>query len=270
MGLLLWLQSMACAANMPPHLTDFITKSPNGKYDFVMLGVENIPPTGFLHGGIKRDNALRDRYPLTGLYLHDSNIPLWTAEINAFDVIVADDGHHLARIGPWPLLDDYEELAVDFYEDGNKIRSYTVRDLIGNKEWCLPKSWSHYRWLMDIDEPHSRAGKSVETMTLKTHLGQLIEFNLSNGEMHETTPPHSRIICNPFSPQERIRFRQAQEEADKSVKPKSIISPPDEEHQSNPLALLVIILGVVVVIFHSWQANRPKRPNSQSFDHEEP
>ena len=267
---LIWGLPRLSLADQPAPLVDSITTSPNGRFDFVMLGVENIPPETFLHGGIQMDQNLRDRYPSTGLYLHESNIPLWTANINAFNVIVADDGHHLARIGPWPLKEDYEELAVDFFEDGKMIRSYSVRDLVGNKDWCLPKSWSHYRWLQNILRSRDQLNKTAdpEKVSLKTLLGQTFEFDLSSGEMRESTPKNQEITCNPDSPQDRIRRRKVQEEANKTPLPEPI-DPSDHERYTNFWALLIFIIGIPIVLAHSWHSHGKDEHDSEPNDHDE-
>ncbi len=269
-SLLLWVLPGLSIADIPAALPDFITTSPNGRFDFVMLGAENISPETFLHGGIAEDKTLRERYPSTGLYLHDSNIPLWTTNINAFHIIVANDGHHIARIGPWPLKDDYEELAIDFFEDGKKIKSYSVRDLVGNKDWCLPKTWSHYRWLQQILQPgeRSKSPPSTDKLILKTLLGQTFDFDISSGEIRESTPPGKEITCNPDSPQDRIRRRKAQEEANMTPLPETI-DPSDHEPYTNLWALLFFIIAIPIVLFHSWHSHRKGEHDSESNDREE-
>jgi hypothetical protein len=192
---------------------------------------------------------------------------LWTTNINAFHVIVADDGHHIARIGPWPLKDDYEELAIDFFEDGKRIKSYSVRDLVGNKDWCLPKSWSHYRWIQEILQP-GEPSHGTDKLIVKTLLGQTFDFDMSRGEIRETTPPGKDIKCNPDSPQERIRRRQAQEEANKTPLPEPI-DPSDHESYTNLWALLFFTIAIPIVLFHSWHSHRKGEQNPESRDHDE-
>jgi hypothetical protein len=90
-------------------------------------------------------------YPKSGLYLADgSKTPLWTVDWYG-GVELSLDGRYLVRWGPWAPARDlkYTTLAVAFYKDGVKLRSYAVRNLVSNPT-KLPYSSDHYQWLHSI------------------------------------------------------------------------------------------------------------------------
>lgn len=125
---------------------------------------------------------------------------LWRTEgWYAFKVFLADDGRHLARMGPWPLgwEPTPEHLAVAFYRDGQLLRSYSTADLIKDKK-RVRVSASHYRWLAVADnsdwfrfdpdrEPH--LDNYYREFRLKTIEGVLYRFSVETGAIIEEVPP---------------------------------------------------------------------------------
>jgi hypothetical protein len=133
-------------ADSPAPLRDFVEESKNGEYVFVMLACEQDTSAFNQLGGVKEDTGIRQKYRHSGLYTKTSSgKPLWTFDWNAYGVVVSDDGHHVARFGPWPRADNYDELAIAFYRDGQVIKTYVVNDLI-NDAARLDRSVSHYMW----------------------------------------------------------------------------------------------------------------------------
>ena len=248
--LVMILVSPKAFADTPAPMVDFIETTANGQYDFVMLPELNRSPEAFTYGGVKKKPELRDQYPASGLYLHGSKVPLWTVNWNAFVVVLSDDGHHVAQLGPWPITDHYDELAIAFYEDGRLLKSWSVRDLVGNKGICLPQSVSHYRWLSHLypkTEKKQLSGERDE-VKLETYLDQTIRFDLATGEKIESLPQLKDIACTPHA----------------SIPP-PYQAPMDtspynpmvfEEHERNGSVLMILFTGMIGLLIHAYRSHR--------------
>lgn len=156
---------------------DRVQLTENGKYILVMLG-----------DSLGADSKIRARYPAAGLYdAKGSAEPLWTVDWYSSEVYPASDGKHLVRMGPWPGLRDgmrlrpgdraLEELAVAFYEQGELLRSYAIKDLIIRPEKLLV-SVSHFRWKKRVSFDDA-AGRLI----IWTYDDRKLSFDISSGGM---------------------------------------------------------------------------------------
>lgn len=134
---------------------DFIRPSKGGEYSFVMLRPGARPRSSrdykvYSDSSTDKhhwvDGASSSDYLTSGLFRNGEGKPVWTVDWYSFDVRACSDGVHLVRFGPWPDSgDEGKTLAVAFYRNGKKIRSYAVRDLV-HEILDLPHSISHYQW----------------------------------------------------------------------------------------------------------------------------
>lgn len=155
---LLWTQSAYADSPIPPHTWERAV----GSYRFVMLDPYDRTPQA----------AEGMRYPAAGLYRADGPPePLWTVDWYAHEgeVFLSADGEYLARMGPWPQIDNFDELAVAFYRNGALTKSYRVRDLV-EKPDSLPRSVSHYGWHGDVAYDPTQMRLTVATVTGLTYL----------------------------------------------------------------------------------------------------
>jgi hypothetical protein len=64
----------------------------------------------------------------------------------AFKGHLSDDGRYFVRFGPWASdQDNHTDLAIAFYDRGQLVKEYQVRDLIQEPD-LLEDSVSHYTW----------------------------------------------------------------------------------------------------------------------------
>jgi len=72
---------------------------------------------------------------------------LWRVEgWYAFGGEISDDGRYFVRYGPWASdCKEFTDLAIAFYDNGDLLKEYQVRDLIKNAN-SLEYSVSHYQW----------------------------------------------------------------------------------------------------------------------------
>lgn len=125
---------------------------------------------------------------------------LWRTEgWYASTVLLANDGRHLVRMGPWPSgwEPTPEHLAVAFYRDGQLLRSYSTADLIKDKK-RVQVSASHYFWLAVADhsdwfrfdpDREPRLDNNYGEFRLKTIEGVLYRFSLESGKIIGEVPP---------------------------------------------------------------------------------
>jgi hypothetical protein len=181
-GLLLFFASTV-KADSPVPLNDFSKISKNGKYIFVLIANGDDPSNYNPMGQVwKKDELLRQKYPVSGLYLNDgSTTPLWTVDWNTDDysLEVSSDGRHVVRVGPWPFQGQYQEDALSFYEDGQLIKKYLVQDLVALPGF-LPKTVSHYMWLNEKVLDDDQGLLSIETKN-----GEKYTFELASGKIVE-------------------------------------------------------------------------------------
>lgn len=136
--ILLWAGSAYADEPRPPQAWERIV----GPYRFVMLTPPGWTPQG----------SEESFYPATGLYRADGPPePLWVVDWYAFEeeVFLSPEGEYLARMGPWPGSERYDDLAVAFYRNGSLTKAYLVKDLVAKPE-NLPHSVSHYQWRQQV------------------------------------------------------------------------------------------------------------------------
>jgi len=132
--------------------------------------------------GAAPDEEIRAKYARSGLYKNDgSKEPIWVVDWYASKVDVTSDGRHLIRWGPWPLLRDYRELALEFYEDGQLLKSYRISDLVARPS-KLPRTVSHYAWMEEAELDQDK-----KELFLKTQNGEEYSFDVTTGEILTST-----------------------------------------------------------------------------------
>lgn len=178
LGAIFGLPSFA-SADEPNVVRDFSQASPNGEFLFVLLANDTIDSYNQA-GSVLVDENLRQSYPQSGLYRNDgSNTPLWTVDWNANEVIVSSDGHSLVRWGPFPVGGNFDEIALEFYRDGQLLKSYQVDDLVSEPS-KLPETVSHYLWLKTSSYDDATGQLSLETET-----GEQYHFDVQSGAIIE-------------------------------------------------------------------------------------
>ena len=154
----------------------------------MMLAINN-PPSACGQSDVIQENEIRSQHPQSGLYRNDgSNKPLWTVNWYAFDVEISSDGKYLARWGPWPLSNNYSELALAFYEEGREISKYRVNELVAIPE-LLPHSVSHYMWVKSASFDDQNNLLFVETEN-----GEKYTFDITNGAIMDGNRPIPRLF----------------------------------------------------------------------------
>ena len=101
----------------------------------------------------------------------------------SFTVLVADDGAHVVRQGPWPRFDSRPEetLAIVFYEYGEPVKSYFVSDLVEDLS-NLEHSVSHYSWGGPLQWSENSWDDEIQVTTVE---GRVIKFNIRTAEIVE-------------------------------------------------------------------------------------
>lgn len=192
--MLLWAESAYADKPIPPHSWERAV----GSYRFVMVWPYDATP---LASGERR-------YPASGLYRADGPAePLWTVDWYAHEgeVFVAADGELLARMGPWPGSEDYDELAVAFYRNGKLTKSYHVSDLVKSPE-TLPQSASHYMWHNGVTFDPDQLRLSVATIPGITYIfdvktGQILSPGpVAGGQAGQETAPGPESRTAPWAP----------------------------------------------------------------------
>jgi hypothetical protein len=162
----------AAIGDRPARPRDYATETANGEYVFVMLAPAN--------AGAGEQSELRQRYRASGLYRNDgSSSPNWTVDWYA-ETIPSSDGIHLIRWGPW--AESVDQIAVAFYERGEEINHYHIRELISD-ESKLERSVSHVRWKSD-----SKFDDAQGLLEIRTVDGLLHHFSLTDGLLLPTHP----------------------------------------------------------------------------------
>lgn len=180
-------------ADSPAPQYDYIEEVAGGKFIFVMLSISN-DSSAYGQGGAEQDDKIRSQYTQSGLYKNDgSTQPLWTVEWYAFQVNISSDGEHLVKWGPWAWRDNYHELALLFYRNGQEIKRYHVDNLVADPT-SLPHSVSHYMWAQD-----SSFDDEQGTLFLSTHTGEKYLFDIKSGEILEETSSKSEDILEEMS-----------------------------------------------------------------------
>jgi hypothetical protein len=124
----------------------YVSPSANNKFLFVMIASIEIQQDGLDYGdeGKKEAQRIRAKYPSSGMYLNDgSTNPLWTVDWYSNSVMVASDGNHIIRLGPWAT--SLSDEAFTIFEQNNVVRSYKIGELVAT-DLLLPHSVSHFEW----------------------------------------------------------------------------------------------------------------------------
>lgn len=159
-------------ADSPAEPHSYTTLSENKEFEFVM----NAPG----------DKSGRDRRR-SGLYRRDgSSNPLWTVNWYAGSVIVASDGVHLVRSGPW--AGSLGDEAFSFFESGKLIRSYQIKDLLTTSEGLVYTS-SHFFWLKNLNFDDAKGWLSLTTLT-----GDQKVFDIAKGEIIQSGKTADRLL----------------------------------------------------------------------------
>ena len=175
----LLLPAALAHADEPVLAEDYIVDVGDGRYVFVMLVGESPVVT-----------EIGAKYQESGLYeAGETENPLWTVEWYATEVDITPDGKHLVRWGPWPSIDGYDELALEFYESGDLLRSYRVSDLVANPQ-KLPRTVSHLAWKA---ESSFDAGNGE--LYLRTEHDEEYRFDVTTGEIMEERGPINVPFC---------------------------------------------------------------------------
>lgn len=154
-----------------------------GEYIFVMLAVPD-DETAYGQGGWSEDEEIRAKYEKSGLYRSgETEEAIWTVDWYAFGVDITSDGKHLVRWGPWAFTPNYDEIALEFYENGGLLRSYRVSDLVAEPQ-RLPHTVSHYFW----DAEAEFNGEKRE-LYLKTENGKEYLFDVTTGDIIRESKP---------------------------------------------------------------------------------
>ena len=161
----------------------YSVESSNGKYVFVMIAPISVERDGlFMRDEDKKAaQRIRAKYQVSGLYLNDnSTTPLWTVDWYAYSALVASDGIHLVREGPWAQNSSTE--AFTFFANGKPVRSWKVGELVDTA--MLPHSVSHFMWeeSMQLDDRN-------QTLTVVTMSKDRYLFDFTTGERLSSRRP---------------------------------------------------------------------------------
>jgi hypothetical protein len=173
--IVLFSLSIPVLADSPAPEWDYIVEVGDGQFVFVMLSIPG-DRTAYGQGGAIQDEEIRAKYNRSGLYHNDDTVvPIWTVNWYAFRVDITFDGKHLVRWGPWAFFDNYDELALEFYENGQLLKTYLVSDIVSDPE-KLPHSVSHYTWAAEAEFDENQ-----KKLFLKTENGEEYLFDVTTG-----------------------------------------------------------------------------------------
>jgi hypothetical protein len=169
-------------ADEPPIPHDY-TQDVGEKYIFVMLSTDD--PS--VWAADIQDENIRNQYSKSGLYIKGENTPLWTVVWFAFRVNISSDGKYMVRWGDWPIIHYYDAMALEFYDNGQVIKSYTVKDLVASPS-LLPETVSHYEW-----EETSSFDSEHNILWLKTLNKEEYTFDITTGEIIKKFLPPTEV-----------------------------------------------------------------------------
>jgi hypothetical protein len=181
-------------ADKPAPPTSYKTMSPDKAYVFVMISPRTVErDAGALNEWKGQEiREIRRKYTQSGLYRNDGSTdpPLWTVDWYAHHIIVASDGVHLIRHGPWPSSTNQE--AIAFFANGELLRTYQIKELV-DIPFLLPHSVSHFEWLKSDAFDESKLEYSVTTYD-----GSRILFDARTGEIVSSLRP-ARMVGFPIA-----------------------------------------------------------------------
>jgi hypothetical protein len=181
---ILLLPAVRAHADEPVLAGDYIVEVGDGRYVFVMLASES-PVVGTV-----QDNEIRTKYEKSGLYKIDgAEKAIWTVDWYAFQVDITPDGKHLVRWGPWPSVEGYDELALEFYENGDLLRSYRVSELVAAPQ-KLPRTVSHLAWRAETE-----FNAQDRELYLRTENDEEYLFDVTTGDVLDKRVPINASLC---------------------------------------------------------------------------
>jgi hypothetical protein len=169
-------------ADEPPIQHDY-TQDVGEKYIFVMLSTDD--PS--IWAAEIQDENIRSQYSKSGLYIKGENTPLWTVDWFAFRVNISSDGKYMVRWGDWPIIHYYDAMALEFYDNGQMIKSYAVKDLVASPS-LLPETVSHYEW-----EETSSFDSEQKILWLKTLNKEEYTFDITTGGITKRFLPPTEV-----------------------------------------------------------------------------
>jgi hypothetical protein len=179
-------------ADEPPIQHDY-TQEVGEKYVFVMLSTDD-PST---KAADMQDENIRSKYNTSGLYTKGESLePLWTVDWYSFRVTISSDGKYLIRWGDWPVVSDYDALAFAFYENGQEIKRYIVKDLVASPS-LLPETVSHYEW-----EENSSFDDEQKILWVMTLNKEEYTFDVTTGKIVKKVLPPTEIANDTLPPTE--------------------------------------------------------------------
>lgn len=143
---------------------------------------KNLDGIAYGEDGKKQAKLIRAKYRKSGMYSNDgSTKPLWTVDWYSHVVLVASDGIHLVRTGPWASKGSDE--AFTLFSNGKLIRSYKISDLVKSIE-DLPHSVSHFMW---DDEDSWKLDDGKQTLSVSTLNKEHYVFDYRTGKQLSKT-----------------------------------------------------------------------------------
>lgn len=180
-------QNIFSDTTIPPY--SYSTTSANGKFVFVMISPVEMERDGDYLGpeDKQKSQKVREKYSASGLYLNNgSNKALWTVNWYAYNVLIASDGVHLVRNGPWASSGDDE--AITFFAAEKQVKTYKVSDLV-RFIWYLPHSVSHFVW-----EKSQELDDKNKTYTLETLQKDKFVFDITTGDITSSRRPSTYFM----------------------------------------------------------------------------
>jgi hypothetical protein len=110
-----------------------------------------------------------------------SSRELWRIDGYAFEAYLSKDGQHFIKIGPWPSgrAPSKEDVAVEFFKNGQLLKSYSTKDLIKDSSKVRPTS-GHYFWRAKDGDYSFLSSNSFHTKTVD---GISYVFDVTTGEI---------------------------------------------------------------------------------------
>ena len=190
---------------------------------------------------------LRSKYPCSGLYKNDGSItPIWTMDSYGFVYLL--DEEYLILPGPWDSIELSPEdtsaldgLAVAFYKNGNVLASYSVSDLVKDKD-AIPLSASHYNW-REEEFDRDTGLLSIETVDHQKYTFDIREMGRNvEGKNVKCTPNYRFGKTGPFTEPPEIATK-----AESTPTPNWTETVPGVVRNKYPVILVVVITIILIV-----------------------
>jgi hypothetical protein len=158
-------------------------ESADGKYLLVMISPVTSPDALERDLRDERRRAIRAKYSQSGLYLNDgSTKPLWITPRywgRVRDVYIFPDGHH-AVVSPDEWY--YSDHVASFYQDGIKLRTYRIGDLMPSLQARIA-----FNGGCMIGPRSNICDDESLTYTLTTTQGEQFVFDVTTGKLMRHT-----------------------------------------------------------------------------------